>query len=198
MTRDIFNVYDLINARDSLAIEAVTDWLRASIENEDANRWAAGDVLDTLETTYGDGNIRDIASGVGRSASTLYDWRRVASTFYGDARARIFEMDNVSWSHCADAAKRSALQTVDKKLEWLEEVSMNGYSVDHARRILKERHGSEAKPRYVWVVYETYTDDAEPLNVIAVYANEEDALADHWGKSMARHEIITRKEAGNV
>jgi len=138
------NVFEVIKQRDDAGFIAAGDAIRERVAQMGRDKWFIGDIVEALDRSYGNAKIKELAANTGIGTGSLYEYWRVAKTFDTDARARIDAMDNVSWSHCLQAAKRAQLETTDDKLSWLEYVSDNDLSVDDAREELKTRYGSSS------------------------------------------------------
>jgi len=116
-------------------------------ENMDTGRWTIGDLALLVVTKYGDNSVQDFAKSIKVEASRVKEYRTVARFWEKSARADIREsFANISYSHMREAMR---LKDVDAAMKFIEECSLNDYTVEMARIKLNERLGKPMPPRKV-------------------------------------------------
>jgi hypothetical protein len=112
----------------------------------DKHRWDLGDVAHYVasHSRYGDDAMDDLANQCGVRQRTMQTYRKVASTFDGELRRHLHNLENLAWSHY-ELASRVARKTgdVETAVEFLENCSMNDWTIQQAEKSYKERYSAQ-------------------------------------------------------
>ena len=123
--------------------ESICDLGRAKSENLDTARWDLGDLGNVVMEHYSDKSLDDFAREIGQRKSTCYQYAAVARFYDLDLRTRLKdELPNVNYSMMRDAMRTG---DGDMAIEWLYDISANGYTADEASRRLTEKLGHETR-----------------------------------------------------
>lgn len=122
------------------AWEDLTSAGRELAQASDRNRWALGDLASRVEKRYGDDVFGKFAAEINMRQKTLRDYERVY-TFYGEKPAYA---DNLSWSHCREAAR---LKEISAALWALGKAADRDWTIEKMGRILSRYLGTARKPR---------------------------------------------------
>ena len=123
--------------------ESICDLGRAKSENLDTARWDLGDLGNVVMEHYSDKSLDDFAREIGQRKSTCYQYAAVARFYDLDLRTRLKdELPNVNYSMMRDAMRTG---DGDMAIEWLYDISANGYTADEASRELTLKLGRETR-----------------------------------------------------
>lgn len=153
--------------------EGICEHSRTVVGEIDARRWIVGDDALLVDKQYGQHTIDDFARAIGMNKNTVYGWRRLAEFYPEVVRRTILNaFPNLTYSHYKDALRCGDL---DLAIQWLEQVSAEGWSPDQAAYKLtvaraegiddggNEAGESNATPRSIegWVLhnYDTVGDE---------------------------------------
>lgn len=125
-----------------LNYEDLCNFCRQLVFEVDTRRWQIGDAALEIESHYGEHTLADFARDIGANQSTIRGYKRV-SAFYAQAFRRnlLEEYPNLTYTYFRDAVR---LNDIDLALEWLEEVSAQGWTADDAARRLTEKLGRQS------------------------------------------------------
>jgi hypothetical protein len=113
-----------------ITYESICDECRELVGQIDARRWVVGDRAILIDKQYGEHTIDDFSRDIGMNKNTVYGWRRVAEFYPESVRRTILNaFPNLTYSHYKDALRCDDL---DMAIQWLEQVSAEGWSPDQA------------------------------------------------------------------
>lgn len=120
--------------------EEITDECREVVGRMDVGRWIVGDRALLIEKQYGEHTLDDFARDIGLNKKTVYGYRTV-SDFYPEIlrRSILNAFPNLTYTYFKDAIR---LKDLEVAIEWLEEVSANGWTADQASYELSDRVGT--------------------------------------------------------
>lgn len=117
--------------------EEICDECRQVVVRMDAARWVVGDRALLIEKQYGEHTLDDFARDIGLNKKTVYGYRTV-SDFYPEIlrRSILNAFPNLTYTYFKDAIR---LKDLEVAIEWLEQVSTEGWTADQASYELTDR-----------------------------------------------------------
>jgi hypothetical protein len=150
---------------ETVAYTVLVDMARDMKRQMDLFQFGIGDIAATVETVYGQGQLKDFAQRVVLSQSTTYEYIKLAQYYPTDVRSELSDLP-ISYSHFRAAARFNDLA---ESLEFLKDAAANLWTVDQTRMELLERLGKPLPPRKVG---EGIVSFAGPRNELVVHSGD--------------------------
>lgn len=168
---------------ETAAYAVLVDMARDMKRQMDLFQFGIGDIAATVETVYGQGQLKDFAQRVVLSTSTTYEYIKLSQYYPAETRAQLSELP-ISYSHFRTAAR---FNNLDDSLEFLKDAAANLWTVDQARMEVLERLGKPLPPRKVYegvVSFPTATG-----GLVAFAGDTPEGLIQHKKYRMVLYEI---------
>ncbi len=107
-------------------------------QETDSVNWKLGDLAIEVETAYGEDSIGKYAREIRVERKTLMNYRTVSRAFSQTVRN---EYPKLTFSHF------SVVTSIEKREHWLEQTSINGWSVERLRTQVKKAYKGLTPPK---------------------------------------------------